>query len=202
MSSALRVPTGRRSKTPICGENNSNALLNRCASPSSGNDFFVAALFRRIQLFNLVEAFQVNHDGFAAGVLGEHAGKARVPHDLVGGVGSAAVDDLGESFVHAVEQDEEFALGVVQVLRFYSVERAAPVNGMDHGPGQREKGHPLALQRQLIVLPYGAAIGEFEAREQHLCLHLDNLVAAGIDNAELKGGDAAIRCNDSMLAVD
>src|SRR5260370_4333174 len=148
-----------------------------------------------------MEALQVNYDGFAAGVLGEYAGEAGVPDDLVGGVRSAAVHLLGKSFVHAVEQDEDLTLGIVQVLGFHAVERTALVNRMDHGPGQREEGDPVALQRQLIVLPYGAAVGHLEPREQKLGLHLDDLVAAGGDDAELKSGHAAVGRNDRMPAV-
>src|SRR5260370_11680628 len=140
-----------------------------------------------------MEALQVNYDGFAAGVLGEYAGEAGVPDDLVGGVRSAAVHLLGKSFVHAVEQDEELTLGIVQVLGFHAVERTALVNRMDHGPGQREEGDPVALQRQLIVLPYGAAVGHLEPREQKLGLHLDDLVAAAVYDSEIKGGDSARR---------
>src|SRR5260370_29918402 len=166
--------------------------------PLSGNDFLIPLLFRPIQLFKLMEALQVNYDGFAAGVLGEYAGEAGVPDDLVGGVRSAAVHLLGKSFVHAVEQDEELTLGIVQVLGFHAVERTALVNRMDHGPGQREEGDPVALQRQLIVLPYGAAVGQLEPREQKLGLHLDDLVAAGVDDAELKDCHAAALRNERV----
>src|SRR5260370_31345938 len=91
--------------------------------PLSGNDFlvpvFFRSVFRPIQLFNLMEALQVNYDGLAAVVLGEHAGEAGVLDDLVGGVGSAAVHPLGTSFLHAVEQDEELTLSIVQALVFH-----------------------------------------------------------------------------------
>src|SRR5882762_6034875 len=95
---------------------------------------------------DLIEFADVDGDGPILLGGNEHRPEFRPPDDLVDLVGGAGVDSLGEGFVEAVEQDEQFRVAGAQFVARAAVEGTLFIDWMDDGPGQRKEDHALPLE--------------------------------------------------------
>ena len=81
----------------------------------------------------------------------------------------------------------------------FAMHRAVFVDGMNHRPGEREKGDALALQRKRIIAPGANAIHHLKPGEHDLRRNLDHLIAARIGDTKLERRNAAIGRDQGVL---
>src|SRR5215203_6292304 len=124
----------------------------------SGLSIRPASLSRRQLLLDGVETADVDRQDAVRPGRVEEACEAGAADDLVGLVGGAGVDPLGEGLVDSRQEDQELRVPRGEVVLAESPERALLVDRMDDRPGEGEEGDLVALQLQRQELPVAAAV--------------------------------------------
>src|SRR5437588_9312974 len=96
----------------------------------------------------------VDADGPSPVRLIEDISELRSPDNFFGGIGRPRVHVLREGLVEAVEKDEKLDAALAQILLSPSPQRAALIDGVNDGPGERKKDDtvPLELERDELAI--------------------------------------------------
>src|SRR5438105_6492651 len=134
-----------------------------------------------------MELADVDADGPSLVRLIEDISELGSPDDFVGGIGRPRMHVLRERLVEAVEKDEKLDAALTQILLSPSPQRAALIDRVNDGPGERKKDDTVTLELERDELAIGTcavllSTGHHDRRSQ-----LDDLVLLLVDQAEHEG---------------